>query len=129
MIKGFGFSTLNTMLLQILGAFIQLIFVLLSSFGSNYLRNTRTLWMAWNLVVTVIGAILIMQLPTSNPWGRFAGIALASSFSGNLPLILSLSSGNVGGFTKKTTVNAIVRYSANCSFISVATTADMHLPS
>ena len=64
--------------------------------------------MVWHFCVSLAGAALVRQLPEENKWGRFAGACLSLGYSGNFPLIMSLVSGNFGGFTKKTTVNALV---------------------
>ena len=76
--------------------------------GSSYFNNSRTYFMAFNYLVGVAGAGMVRYLPTDMRWGRFAGTVLAGGYSANFPLIMSLMSGNFGGFTKKTTLNAIV---------------------
>lgn len=48
------------------------------------------------------------QISPSNVWARFFGYCLANAYSVNFPLTLAMSTGNIGGFTKKTTVNAMV---------------------
>ncbi|KAM5363524.1 hypothetical protein ACJZ2D_011967 [Fusarium nematophilum] len=88
--------------------FVQLFAVLLSTGGSSYLANTRTYWLAWNFSLAIVGASLLRQLPDHLLWGRYAGKCLTTAAAANFPLLMSLSSGNVGGFTKKTTVNAVV---------------------
>lgn len=64
--------------------------------------------MAGNLAIAVAGAAMVRQLPSSMKWARLAGICMAGGYAANFPLIMSLMSGNFGGFTKKTTVNAMV---------------------
>lgn len=64
--------------------------------------------MMWHFAVSLVGAALVRQLPQHNKWGRFAGACLSLAYSANFPLLMSLMSGNFGGFTKKTTVNALV---------------------
>lgn len=107
-IKGFGFSTLNTLLIQMITGVFQFVFVLVSTIGSTYLKNARTYFMAGNLGVALIGAIMIRQLDSAHRWAKFVGFCLSIGFTANIPLTLSMSSGNVGGFTKKTTVNAMI---------------------
>lgn len=108
MIKGFGFSTLNTLLVQMISFVFQFVFVLLATGGSTWLHNTRTYWMAWNLAVSIVGAAMVRQISSDNIWARFMGYCLTVAYSANFPLTLAMSSGNFGGFTKKTTVNAMV---------------------
>lgn len=87
----------------------MLIAVLISTGGSSYFTNTRTYWMVWNLCLATIGTALIRELPAHLMWGRFAGKLLMTAAAANFPLTMSLSSGNVAGFTKKMTVNTAVR--------------------
>ncbi|KAH6988963.1 major facilitator superfamily domain-containing protein [Ilyonectria sp. MPI-CAGE-AT-0026] len=107
-IKGFGFSTLNTLLVQMISFVFQFVFVLLATGGSTWLHNTRTYWMAWNLGVSIVGAAMVRQISSENIWARFMGYCLTVAYSANFPLTLAMSSGNFGGFTKKTTVNAMI---------------------
>lgn len=105
-----GFSTLNTLLVQILGQVFQGVFVVIGTYGSTRFHNTRTYFMAWNLAVALIGAVMIREIHPSRIWARFMGYCLCIAFSANFPMVLSMSSGNIGGFTKKSTVNAMVSY-------------------
>ncbi len=72
--------------------------------------------MALNYAVSIVGVAVIISLPEENRWGRFAGVILALGYSANFPLLMSLVTGNFGGFTKKTTVNAIVRTTVTIPF-------------
>ncbi len=58
--------------------------------------------------VALVGAALVRQLPEHDKWGRYAGTCLMGANSASFPLLMSMVSGNIGGFTKKTTVNAMV---------------------
>lgn len=64
--------------------------------------------MAFNLLISVAGTAMVRYVPENQKWTRFAGTVLSGGFAANFPLIMSLQSGNFGGFTKKTTVNAMV---------------------
>ncbi|KAF3007713.1 hypothetical protein E8E13_009639 [Curvularia kusanoi] len=107
-IKGMGFSTLNTLLVQMLGMVFQGIFVVIGTAGSTYFKNTRTYFMAWNLAVALVGAVMIREIDPAQVWTRFMGYCLCIAFSANFPMVLSMSSGNIGGFTKKNTANAMI---------------------
>ncbi|KAF2008826.1 major facilitator superfamily transporter [Aaosphaeria arxii CBS 175.79] len=107
-IKGFGFTTLNTLLVQIIAYVFQFVFVAICTVGSTYLKNSRTYFMAWNLAIALTGAAMIREVHKELIWARFMGYCLAIGYSANFPMILSMSSGNVAGFTKKTTVNAMI---------------------
>ncbi|KAG5986229.1 hypothetical protein E4U54_005538 [Claviceps lovelessii] len=108
-IKGFGFSTFDTLLLGTVGFLLQLILVPLGTGGSSYFHNARTYFMAFNLALAVTGAAMVRYISRGQKWARFAGTVLSASYAANFPLIMSLLSANFGGFTKKTTVNALVR--------------------
>lgn len=105
---GFGFSKHDTLLLSMVGSGFQLFFVLLATIGSTYIQNSRTYFMAFNLVVSMAGSIMGRHIPVSNKYGRLMGVALAISCASNFPLVMAMTSSNVGGFTKKTTVGALV---------------------
>lgn len=58
-------------------------------------------------VLSLLGVLLIRQLPTQNIAGRYIGATLLYSNTSTVPLLLSLIASNVAGFTKKSTVNAV----------------------
>ncbi|RDW86041.1 uncharacterized protein DSM5745_02683 [Aspergillus mulundensis] len=107
-IEGFGFSTLNTLLVQIITYVFQGVLVHLSTAGCSWFKNSRTYWMVWNCALSIAGAAMARQINPDNVWARFMGYCLANAYSVNFPLTLAMSTGNVGGFTKKTTVNAMI---------------------
>ncbi len=105
---GFGFSKHDTLLLTMVGSAFQLVFVLVATIGSTRIRNSRTYFMAFNLLVSMAGAIMARQIPASNKYGRLIGVGLSIVCASNFPLIMAMTSSNVGGFTKKSTVSALV---------------------
>ena len=107
--EGLGFDTLPTLLLTGAGYLGQIFLVLFANAGSSYFRNTRTYFMVWNLALGVVGSAMIRQVSEEQKWTRYAGYCLSIGFTANFPLVLALVSGNFGGFTKKMTVNAMVR--------------------
>ncbi|KAL4816222.1 major facilitator superfamily domain-containing protein [Aspergillus spinulosporus] len=107
-IEGFGFSTLNTLLVQIIVYVFQGVLVHLSTAGCSWFKNSRTYWMVWNSALSIAGAAMARQITPDNVWARFMGYCLANAYSVNFPLTLAMSTGNIGGFTKKTTVNALI---------------------
>ncbi|KAL3965159.1 hypothetical protein ACCO45_002163 [Purpureocillium lilacinum] len=104
--EGLGFDTLPTLLLTSASYLSQLILVLLATGGSTYFRNTRTYFMMFNFALAIVGSCMVRQLPPEQKWSRYGGYCLILAFSANFPLVMSLASGNFGGFTKKMTVNA-----------------------
>lgn len=64
--------------------------------------------MIWNTALAITGTVMIRQLSAQQLWARYFGFCLMTSFAANFPLVMSLFSGNFGGFTKKMTVNGMV---------------------
>lgn len=92
----------------------QLIFVVIATAGSTYLPNTRTYWIVFDMAFAIAGAAMVRQIPSSNKWGRFFGYCLTMGYTPNFPILLSMLSANIGGFTKKMTVNAMVCTILDC---------------
>ncbi|KOC14752.1 putative vitamin H transporter [Aspergillus flavus AF70] len=107
-IASFGFDTFNTLLYTIPMAAVALIFLLLSAVTCNRFRGLRCYWMIITLLVSLIGILLMRQLPVEKKWGRLVGVWLVTVFGAGFPLSLSLVSSNFAGFTKKSTVTAIL---------------------
>ncbi|EXJ90893.1 hypothetical protein A1O1_03999 [Capronia coronata CBS 617.96] len=102
-IAGFGFSRLNSLLVQMpLGA-AQLIFLILTSGGASIIPSSRSLFMLLNTITSVVGMAMVYAL--DDRAGRLAGLCLSAVFACNIPLSLSLVSSNVGGFTKRSVVS------------------------
>ena len=106
--EGLGFPTLPSLLLTSASYLVQFFLVLLANGGSSYFRNSRTYWMIWNLVISMVGAAMIRELSAEQRWARYAGYCITLGFTANFPLVLAMVSGNFGGFTKKMTVNSMV---------------------
>ena len=117
MVNGFGFSTLDTLLLQMIAFGAQGLFCIISAIGCTYLPNTRTYFMVFNTVMSLIGTVMIRQIDHASIWARFAGYCLTIAFSANYPLILATITSNIAGFSKKATATAIVSYRATLSGI------------
>ena len=101
----------------------QAVFVIIGTVGSTYLKNVRTYFMAFNLAISLTGSIMVRELDATRIWARFIGYCFCIAYSANFPLVLSIASSNVGGFTKKNTANAMVSLdagSANVCSTSVA---------
>jgi hypothetical protein len=62
-VEEFGFSQLNTLLVQMIATAYQIFFLVLSAVGCTYLKNTRTYWMTLNTIVALIGTVMIRQIP------------------------------------------------------------------
>lgn len=107
-VAGFGFSPLNALLVQMPSGAFQLIALLVSSLLVTYLKVPRVAVMISMVLVSLIGMIVVITVPNSNPYGRLVGIWLTAPFAANIPLGLSLITSNVGGFTKRATVSGML---------------------
>lgn len=105
---GFGFSPLNTLLVQMPAGATQLIALAILCITATYVKNSRLVLMASAVAVSLVGMIMVYVIPNSSPYGRLAGIWLCSPFAANIPISLSLITSNVGGLTKKATVSAML---------------------
>ncbi|UPL00204.1 hypothetical protein LCI18_011138 [Fusarium solani-melongenae] len=106
-IKGIGFSQLHTILLKIATYGFQVIFIGMGIVGCKYMKNARILWMCIFNVICIAGGLMVRLLPGEKIWPRFFGVCLMMSFAAGVPMKMSLISSNVGGFTRKATVNAV----------------------
>ncbi len=105
---GFGFSHLNTLLVQMPSGATQLIALAIMCIVATYIKNSRLVLMISAVSVSLVGMVLVYVIPNSSPDGRLAGIWLCSPFAANIPISLSLITSNVGGLTKKATVSAML---------------------
>ncbi len=105
---GFGFSHLNTLLVQMPSGATQLIALAIMCIVATYIKNSRLVLMISAVSVSLVGMVLVYVIPNSSPYGRLAGIWLCSPFAANIPISLSLITSNVGGLTKKATVSAML---------------------
>ena len=80
--------------------------------------------MMFNFALAIVGSCMVRQLPPEQKWSRYGGYCLILAFSANFPLVMSLASGNFGGFTKKMTVNATVSVLAT---LALAVFADKYI--
>lgn len=77
--------------------------------GSSYFTNTRTLWLALLFVVSLAGVLMVQHVDPAQRWVRYVGYCLNLTFSSSIAHVMAILMGNVGGFTKKMTINAMVR--------------------
>ncbi|OAP65297.1 MFS transporter, ACS family, allantoate permease [Fonsecaea erecta] len=103
-IKGFGFSTLKTLLVQMSQGATQLVFILLTSTLATLLPSARLVLMIMNTLIAMAGLIMVYECKSRA--ARMGGLCLGSVFVANIPLSLSLISSNVGGFTKRSVTSS-----------------------
>ncbi|KAF9888932.1 hypothetical protein FE257_008101 [Aspergillus nanangensis] len=108
LIGGFGFSPLQSLLLQMPLGGCQLAVLGVISITATAFRNCRIILMMCACSLSLVGMILIRVLDNSQAYSRLGGTYLAAVFASTTPMSLSLIASNVGGFTKKATVNAML---------------------
>jgi len=107
-VNGFGFSPLNSLLVQMPGGAFQLGGLIFISLTSTYVKNSRVICMISMVTLSLIGMIIVYTVSNEHKYTRLAGIWLSAIFAADIPIALSLITSNVGGFTKRATVSAML---------------------
>lgn len=112
-IKGFGFSTLGTTLMQIPYGMIVAISVLICVFSNDYLstrlgKNTRCYMILVFLLPNFAGTFGLRYLDQHNHVGRLICYYLTGPYNAGFVLMLSLSTANTAGHSKKVVTNGIM---------------------
>ena len=105
-IKGLGFSTLETYLLQMPTGAIHAAFALGSTFLCTKFKNSRCLIAILLGIVSLVGSILVRFGP--NNGSKLAGFYLFVAYAAGIPIGLSMVTSNVAGFTKKAVTTAMM---------------------
>ncbi|KAM0541952.1 hypothetical protein ACHAPJ_013014 [Fusarium lateritium] len=106
-IQGFGYSTFNTLLLQVPNNVYTLLVVVITSWAATKFHNIRCFLVMAMLLIGVCGALMVRLINQNNHVGRLVGLYLFSTISCAFPLVLSLLASNVAGHTKKTFTSAL----------------------
>ncbi|KAM0811755.1 putative MFS general substrate transporter-2 [Seiridium cardinale] len=107
-IKGFGYSSLNTTLLNMPQGAIQLVSLLFSGWFVSKFPNTRCWMMSLSQIPGLIGGILLYVLPSTNRGGKLGSFYLLSTHSVGFSILMSMLTANYAGFTKKSTASALI---------------------
>ncbi|KAI9741647.1 MAG: hypothetical protein M1834_000031 [Cirrosporium novae-zelandiae] len=107
-IKGMGFSTLETTLIQMPSGGIQFVVCVTATYLASHFRNARLPTMIACLAPFLAGVIGLHLLTTSNPYGRLTCLWICFSYTASWTLSMSVSTANTAGHTKKVTTNAIL---------------------
>ncbi|KAL8809414.1 MAG: hypothetical protein Q9200_003442, partial [Gallowayella weberi] len=107
-IKGFGFSTLVTTLMQVpYGIFIS-ISILICVFLNDRFKNRRCLFIIIFLIPNICGAFSLRFTSVEHKVGRLISYYLTGPYNAAFVLILSLQTANTAGHTKKVVTNAVL---------------------
>ncbi|RMZ84257.1 hypothetical protein DV738_g805, partial [Chaetothyriales sp. CBS 135597] len=104
LVAGFGFSNLKALLIQMPMGVTQLVFLLLTSSIASLVPRVRLVLMIFNTLISVAGMLMVYFL--KDRAGRMAGLCLATVYAANMPLSLSITSSNIGGFSKRSVSNS-----------------------
>ncbi|GME45560.1 mfs allantoate transporter [Neofusicoccum parvum] len=108
-VKGFGYSTLGTTLLQIpYGIFISLMILACVFINNKVPGNKRCLMVLVFLAPNIAAAFGMRFVPTEHKVGRLICYYLTGSYNASFVMLLSLTTGNIAGHTKKVVANACV---------------------
>ncbi|BCS23745.1 uncharacterized protein APUU_40189S [Aspergillus puulaauensis] len=107
-IKGMGFSTLKTTLIQMPSGGVQLIICPLACFFATHYPNSRILIMLLCILPFLVGVLGLWLLPSSNPYGRLVCLWISFAYTAAWTLCMSIATANTAGHTKKITTNAMV---------------------
>ncbi|KAI5366193.1 Putative major facilitator superfamily, MFS transporter superfamily [Septoria linicola] len=111
-IKGFGFSTLVTTLMQIPYGFIIAVSILSCVFLNDYFSQkgyqTRCYFILLYLMPNIAGAFGLRFLAQDNVGGRLTCYYLTGPYNAAFCMILSMTIANTAGHTKKVVTNAVL---------------------
>lgn len=107
-VQGFGFDTFTTLLLGMPGSAFGLSFVLIGTYFAHRFKYSRCIIMASLQLIALIGCVMVYATPSTERWTRMGGLWLFPAYAAGFPLSLSIISSDIAGYTKKTTVLAIL---------------------
>ncbi|KAG9660190.1 MFS general substrate transporter, partial [Aureobasidium melanogenum] len=107
LIKGFGYNSKETALLQIPGGACSVVSILIATYLAGRF-DQRGLNVITLLIPGILGGALMAFLPDDNKAGKLIGDYLTNCIGASLPLLYSWVGANYAGHTKKVTMNAIL---------------------
>ncbi|KIW72454.1 hypothetical protein PV04_00645 [Phialophora macrospora] len=116
LIKGFGYTSKQSALLNIPSGAISMIAVVSASWYAGRFNN-RGYGIVALLLPGVLGGGLMAFLPKSDKAGKLAGIYLTQIFGPNLSMMYSWAAANYAGHTKKICINATILFAYGASNI------------
>lgn len=107
-IRGMGFSKLETTLIQMPSGGVQLVVCCGACYVASKFPNARLLVMLACLVPFLAGTLGTWLIPQSLPYGRLACLWISFSYTATWTLSMSVATANTAGHTKKITTNAVL---------------------
>lgn len=107
-IKGMGFSTLQTTLIQMPSGGVQAVVCVFATHLASKFPNARLSVMLGCLVPFLVGIIGLWLIDDSKPYGRLVCLWISFSYTATWTLSMSVATANTAGHTKKVTTNALL---------------------
>ncbi|KAL2840759.1 major facilitator superfamily domain-containing protein [Aspergillus pseudodeflectus] len=107
-INSFGYDEFQTILMGMPASAFQLTTVILTALFTSYTRKSRLIAMVVIFVMAIAGILMVKLLPDHRKLPRLAGYWLVTAVAPAFPLMMSLFASNIAGFTKKSTVVALI---------------------
>ncbi|KAF2443408.1 MFS allantoate transporter [Karstenula rhodostoma CBS 690.94] len=111
-IKGFGYSTLVTTLLQVPYGLLIALFILSCVYANNHFstqhRHTRCWFILLYTLPNIAGTFGLRYIPQQHHVARLWCYYLTGAYNASFVLVLSLAVGNTAGHTKKVVTNAFL---------------------
>ncbi|TID24483.1 hypothetical protein E6O75_ATG02848 [Venturia nashicola] len=105
-IKGMGFSTLRTALIQMPSGAVQFVVCIAATYVVSQFKNARLAIMLICLIPFLAGTIGTWIIPQSIPYGRLVCLWISFAYTATWTLSMSVATANTAGHTKKITTNA-----------------------
>ncbi|KAI0378796.1 major facilitator superfamily transporter allantoate [Hypomontagnella monticulosa] len=107
-IKGFGYSAINTTLLQMPLGVIQGFTIIVGGIFTKYYKNGRWIVMVVTQIPALVGAVLLYTLPSEQKNSRLAAYYIIQTHSIVTIMEFSMVTANIAGTTKKMTSTALI---------------------
>ncbi|KAL3463618.1 major facilitator superfamily domain-containing protein [Aspergillus heterothallicus] len=107
-IRGMGFSTLRTTLIQMPSGAVQLVICPLACFFASHYPNARILIMLLCIIPFLAGVLGLWLIAESKPYARLVCLWISFAYTAAWTLCMSVATANTAGHTKKITTNAMV---------------------
>lgn len=105
-VKGFGFTSLNSILLLMpVGAYGGTLQLILPFLAGRY-PNIRSYLVFGALMGTTLSAVLLWKLPLKNLGGLLFATIILPSIGGGYAVMMGLQIANIAGYTKKTVASS-----------------------
>lgn len=107
-VGSFGFDTLGTQYMQIPGGAVQFLALLIGGWVCTHWSSMRCITMIVANTICIVGASMLVALPSDNKWGRLVALWLCYFQGLGFSMSLTMVSSNIAGYTKKQLTAAVL---------------------